>query len=203
MTKKEFIWLGLRFIGIIYLLKSILVITKLLASFASLGSSLIHPQHASEVLAQWMVLGSLAEHLPSVLLCIYLLFWGKWAFSIIARTSQLSNDDLLQKENYTEILIRFIGLRWIWSIFIGIIGGLIKLIMFAMIKVSPTLAEMANNLRFEDRFNDIESLLMLQVMTLITILVSALLASYFLKHGKFFINLLNRLWLGKTSPADN
>jgi len=197
MTKKEFIWLGIRFFGVIYLLRSIPILLKFFAAFVSMGTQFIHPQHASGHIARWSVLGSLAEGLPTILLCFYLLFFGKWAFNIIARTSQLTDGDLLQKENYTEILIRFFGLRCIWSIFVGIIGVFIKLIMLAMIKVSPTLAEIANDPRSENHFKDMKMLLTLPglLTILISILISALLAWYFLKNGKLFINFLNRLWL--------
>ena len=208
MTKKEFIWLGIRFFGVIYLIKSIGILLRFFTAAAPLGMMFIHPQGASGIIARWSILGSLLEGLPSILLCLYLLFFGKWAFNIIARTSQLTADDLLQKENDTEILIRFLGLRWICGIFLQIIGVISRLFMLGLIKVSPTLTEIteiAKQHGLGDPVKTIRNPLTHQELGSIafSLLISALLAWYFLGYGKFFINLLNRLWLKASGTNTN
>ncbi len=206
MTKKEFIWLVIRFLGIFKLILSLRVILNALPSFVPL-LTLLPPLGASEQVVFFGLLGILLDAVVDILIVIYLLFFGKTIFKIVHRTSNQTLEAVLEKQDYIEILIRFIGFWWLWKIVLRIyhlISGCLLIFVFS----HPERFLLANYIDQEmsDKFMTKVVELTRQNIAWYTpayILLYAALAWYFLKHGRLFINVLNRLWLGKNTENLN
>ncbi|MCD6174327.1 MAG: hypothetical protein J7K65_00990 [Planctomycetes bacterium] len=200
MTKKEFIWLGIRFLGIFQLIISLRSILAAISTFFVI-LILLPIDSASEKIIFVGLFGSLIDSIVHVLIIIYLLFFGKFIFNIVHRTSSQSLDAVLEKQDYTEILIRFIGFWWLWRVACKLFGALFFVFWNQTLQIlanhfNQELMEALSKLQHSIQQNMVWSVLA-------SILLYSVLSWYFLKHGKFFINLLNRLWLGKNEQDLN
>ena len=207
MKKKEFIWLGIRFLGIIQLVTSFDSIIKAIG----LANAMILIMPASmptEILSSVALLGEFVRCIIDIAIFVYLLFFGGFIICIVHRTSALELDSPLQKQNYPEILIRCLGVWWLWKILrqiFRLISGTIYgwvlthpewLSSYAFLNISDETREQLNEL--------IEPVMKnLHWFVLSNVILYGILAWYFLKHGKFFINLLNRLWLKASGNNNN
>lgn len=197
MTKKQFIWLIIRFVGILKLIFSfgtiLLGIPALLMIFSSYSAT-----GTPERLITITLFGELLRSAWQILVVVYLVFFGKTIFNIIHRTAAGSLDVTSEEQNYVEILIRFVGFWWLWKFAVQIFGFITTAIWQAVLSHSEWfLSNEPGNQEIKealDRFLDSFQQGMIWYILLKLLLYMAL-AWYFLKHGKFFINLLNRLWL--------
>ena len=97
MTKKEFIWLVIRFLGIAWF---VLSFGKTLSAIATLPVMLscLPPSFASEKLILISLFGSFIESGIHILIVAYLIFFGKFLFNIVHRTLSQSLDIVLEKQ---------------------------------------------------------------------------------------------------------
>jgi hypothetical protein len=212
MTKKDFIWLVTRAIGLFMAFLSVPFIVSSIFSFFIMLKIL-----SAEIMREWLILlnlsGIFLEGAFKTIIVVYLLFFGKTLFNIVQHTSRLSLENVLEKENYTEILIRFLGVWWLWRI-VCQACGLISSSFYALILSNPAWLKnifsglTTDSLEWQELCSRLSKILhpLQQSMIwsiLLDILIYSLLAWYFLKHGKFFINLLNRLWLKATRDGVN
>jgi hypothetical protein len=206
MTKKEFIWLVIRFFGLVTLMLSVRPIVNTILTFC-VTLPLFPAEDASEAVVLVSLLPVILDGVFKLLIVVYLLFFGKTLFTIVNRTSTQALDAALVKPDYTEILIRFLGLWWLWLI-AGHIFRLIYSLCMALILHHPDWL-MSNVVNEPTKSTTLEtftqlnsSLYPLQMITIVgllsNILIYSILAWYFLKHGRYFINLFNRLWLDLT-----
>ena len=201
MTKKEFIWLLIRFLGIFKLVLSLRFILTMIGALS--GTLIILPASTlSEKVVFFISFLMVLENLSYILVAVYLVFFGKTVFNIIYRTSEKALDTVLEKQNYVEILIRFVGLWWLWESICRVCRAAYTGLMILILSHPKwILSESQLTQEAENFFSTIMKAFHDNISwnALISILLFAALAFYFLKHGKFFINLLNRLWLKETN----
>ena len=114
MTKKEFIQLAIRTCGIILLITSLGSIIRAIS--IGLAILFILPVSDSSGFITTLVLaGQLITPSIAIIVIVYLLFGGRIIAKIVDRNSSLELESSLLKENYSEILIRFIGIWWLWK----------------------------------------------------------------------------------------
>ena len=139
----------------------------------------------------------LLDAIVDILIVIYLLFFGKIIFNTIHRTSRHLPEAVLEKTDYMEILIRFIGFWWLWRIVnmvFSLLCGRLMLLVISRFQHLPSGDTPSDALEvLLSKLSELHQ--QLAWHTPIYIVVYAVLAWYFLKHGQFFIALLNRLWL--------
>lgn len=196
MTKKDFIWLVIRAVG---LFKAFLSVPFIVDAMSSLFIilTIFSAENASETFILLGLSGIFMEGLIKAMIAVYLLFFGKIFFNIVHHTSSLSLDTVLEKPNYTEILIRFLGVWWLWKLVIEIYAFITIRLWHAFLLGSgwlssddPTCQQVKAVMeKFMPAFQG-----KIIWSTLVHILLYSLLTWYFLKHGKFFVNLFNRLW---------
>lgn len=195
MTKKEFIWLGIRFAGLFKLILSVGTIATAIGTIVLL-STMIFPSDTAEGVVFVTLLSILLDAVVDILIVVYLLWFGKIVFNIIHRTSGHSSEAVLEKQDYTELLIRFIGFWWLWRVVFGIFGLISGWLMISVVSYLEYLPSEGSS--------DGIGVLLSKLSELhhqfarhapLYIVVYALLAWYFLKRGQIFINWLNHLWL--------
>jgi len=198
MTKRECIWLIIRFTGLAWLIFSAGRIAAAVPAVL-LGLSMLPPESSSEA---FIALGlfnlSCSSALP-VVVALYLLLFGRYVFSLIDRTSAAELDMPLQRADITKVLIRFVGLFWLWRLLkyvLNIAGCLLNLWL-----LKYPLAIDASEDDLLERFRQLlaERMDDLSLVGLANVIFYAALAWYFLKHGQFFINWLHRSWF-KAAP---
>ncbi|MHC4926278.1 MAG: hypothetical protein ACYTER_02915 [Planctomycetota bacterium] len=199
MTKKEFIQLVIRFTGIILLITSL---SRIIKGFVSgLAMLMILPDlNPSVLITIWALAGPLVESIIMLIVICYLLFRGKLINNIVNRTSSLESEDLLQKENITEILIRFIAIWWFWKILRQIFSLIYTQISMLLLSHPEWFVEYHDGSKeFPEKLRELLDPTQEYFLwsTIASIVLYTLLAWYFLKGGKLFINLLTRRWLGK------
>ena len=204
MNKRQFIWLTIRFIGVFWLIKSLSVILKIPFLGGASFCLLPLPSNSTSENLTFLVLAiTLAKQLATVIIILYLLFGGRCIFAIVNRTSRNCHDDLLQREDYAQILIRFLGIWWLFRIVTEICRLLLALAVTLLVK---SMTNVPNVSQIDNQ--DIQELLdsmcsMFLLAHVLDILVYALLAWYFLRGGKLIIRLLRHRWFGKEdAPPD-
>lgn len=204
MTKKEFIWLGIRFLGIAWLVFTFGGILSAIGSFIVM-LDLLPVFGMSEKVIFVTLFASVFSSTIDVLIIIYLLFFGKFIFNIVHGTSSHPLDMIIEKQNYTEILIRFIGLWWVWKVIFQLFGLLSRVFYtFIFTHIAKLLDDGTSQETMKELIGKIPPFQQSMLWgTLLNTLIYAFLAWYFLKHGKLFIKLLNRLWLGKSKQDLN
>lgn len=205
MIKKDFIWLIIRSVGLFKALVSVRFIVTAIVTFL-LILKVFFADGRPLSLISFKLYGIFLESILKVLIAVYLLFFGKFIAKAVHSTSTLELGSPLQKQNYIEILIRFFGVWCLWKLVIEICAFITIRLWHAFLLGSgwlssddPTCQQVKAAMEkiipaFQEK--NIWS-------TLVYILLYSLLAWYFLKHGKFFINLLNRLWLNATEDNVN
>ncbi|MHC4386762.1 MAG: hypothetical protein ACYSUG_07195, partial [Planctomycetota bacterium] len=161
---------------------------------------------ASGLMALYSYISELIECTIDIAIVVYLLFFGKCLLNVIHQTSTLELDDAMEKQNYAEILIRFVGVWWLWKIICQIFR-LISGMLHAWVLMNPQWFSEHFD-RSEEVSKKLQELIgptieNLHWLVLSNVILYAFLAWYFLKHGKLFINLLNRRWTGKNGEEPN
>ncbi len=201
MTKKQFIWLGIRIIGFYWLLRLILTIVMLLWLLGHWLISTFTDSDGGNMFAT-VVIYLFQVPVPLVL-SIYFLFFGKLIYKIINRFVRSRPEDLsgLAGYCYCETITRFAGL-WCIGMTIKALGlSLWVPLQSALIFyfTQPQRFQEHGLSAFLRQYRNISVILSMALY----LLIATFGLWYFLKHGKFFINLLNRLWLGKNEQDLN
>jgi hypothetical protein len=201
MTKKEFIWLGIRTIGFYWLLRLILItVTPLWILGYWLISTITSPDK-NNILSTVAI--SIFQIPVPLFLTIYFLFFGTLIYKLISHLVHTQPEDLSKPTGYwhCETLIRFIGLvcigRIISMLGLTLWGPLQTALMFYL--TQPERFQQQGFRAFLQYYCNIGTFFSIAIY----LLIAALAAWYFFKHGKFFINLLNRLWLKATENNIN
>jgi len=114
MNKREFIWLVIRFIGVFWLIRAFRAVIMIPALGVTMA--LLLPVHMgdSSMLTSLILIATLAGQIAIVLFAAYLLFYGRFIFGIVNRTSGNCHENSLRREDYVVILVRFMGVWWLW-----------------------------------------------------------------------------------------
>src|SRR4030042_1629487 len=88
MTKKQFIWLVIRFIGIIYLIRAVYAFLAMYSYVANLIHFFPYDKEPSYYASYVLIFQGLAN-VSVILIAVYLLFCGKIIYRIVNRTSRL------------------------------------------------------------------------------------------------------------------
>lgn len=194
MTKKEFIWLGVRVIGLYWLLRLIymmIMFVWIIGYWLVLKNSAV--EQGNYYAVTWIF--HLSNFPVPLIGTIYFLFFGTFIYKLINHFTHAQPTEQLQTTHYCEIIVRFAGLWGVGMMISRLYTPLITRLQSAlMLYVTKTLSSFseAYATSFRNYFN-IE-----MFVSLAFYLVFALLLGwYFLKKGNLFINLLNRLWHGK------
>lgn len=194
MTKKEFVWLGIRFLGVTLFVFSF---EKILAALFSipLAISLV-PACGFEVFILATLLQSIFGNAYPLIIALYLAFFGKSLFNLIHRRSRSLCDHPLTKPDIAEILIRFIGVIWLYVLLRHAVSWGLGSISFWLISRinDPVVAELRSKLQ--------NLLSAYDLWRLFAVIGYAFLAWYFLYRGKLLIGWLNHLWHKTDLPPD-
>lgn len=197
MKKNDFIWLIIRFSGILFLVKGIKALLRIPPLCISLFR-ILPAYDSSRLFGVLLITGTLVESIVDVLVIIYLLFGAKTIYKIIDRTSQLDSEGLLQRENYSEILVRFCGIWWLWKIITCIFRILRSFSATVILKYYATAITNGTDPQLEQLCELLGKLSKsFSWSSLVSILEYLILAWYFLKKGKLIINFFSIRWLGK------
>lgn len=200
MTKKEFIWLIIRFFGIVFLITSFDSILKAVVSLVCL-LWILPSSTPSGFVASLLFLGVLLGSGINIIVIIYLLFFGKRIAIIVHHTSATELENTLRTEDYPEIFMRFLGIWWLWNVIrqvLRLITGILGYFVLSNPQWFPGNNTSTNQNFMETLYPKLQSLQEgIFWSILLNMLIYGVLAWYFLKHGKFLINLLNRLRLKK------
>ena len=200
MNKREFIWLVIRFIGVFWLIMAFCAVVKIpflgVSLFTFLPASM---EYSSSMLTSLILSATLAGQIAIVLFAAYLLFYGRFIFGIVNRTSGNCHENSLRREDYVVILVRFAGVWWLWLI-AKEVGRQLSAFVSLMV------------LRFFFDLNDISDAHGEELLDLLegvsgahlwiraaNIVIYVIFAWYFLKKGKLIIRLFCRRWLGENS----
>jgi uncharacterized protein YacL len=194
MTKKEFIWLGIRAIGIYWLIQ--LIFTIFMLVYVAVFMLILKNNTADQANFTGTCIVFLSNIPAPIILTIYFLFFGKLVYKLINHFTQPGPTDCLQATGYPAIIVRFIGL---WSVgmmmsrlyasFMGCVQSFLTLYF-----IHPEYAQQHTfATTFRQQFFNIQTIISLSIY----IILSFFVAWYFFKKGNLFINLLNRLWSGK------
>lgn len=199
MTKKDFIWLGIRTIGVYWLIRLIFIMIMLLWP---LGYSLISmTSGAGRVNIFSTCITSFLQIPVPLILMLYFLFGGTLIYKLISHFIRTRPEDLSKPTDYLycEIIIRFLGLWCIGLVISRICFSLWVPVQTALIFYFTRPAHFQQQ-NFGMLFRQYCSIATILSITLY-LLTGVIAAWYFLKHGKLFINLLSQLWL-KASGKD-
>jgi hypothetical protein len=200
MTKKEFIWLLIRFTGLAWLIFSAGRIATALKGML-LGLSMLPLESFSEAFISLTLFNLACSSAMPVIIALYLLLFGKYVFSLIHRTSGSELDMPLQRAEIAEVLIRFVGLLWLWRLLkylLNIAGYFLNLILM---KYPFTVDTSDDDLMERFRQLLVEKIDDLTFLGLANVLIYVGLTWYFFKRGQFFINWLHRSW-SKVAPEE-
>ncbi len=199
MTKKEFIWLGIRVIGFYWLIKLALSALALTATIGFLIKLILSgtSQQTHHYHAFWPI--QLSYFLAALALTIYFLFYGKLIYKIISRFAKSQTEDLSKPTGYCycEIIVRFAGLWYIGTMISKLSFSFMNTIQ-SILMVYFTRPEQIQEHGISMFFSQSLRPEML-FWTVLFLIPTVIIACYFLKKGKFFIKLLNRLWLKVTN----
>jgi hypothetical protein len=201
MTKKQFIWLVIRFIGFGYLFMAVQAI--LLLGFCICDLIRYYPyDKASSYLASYSLLDLAAASAATIVITAYMLFFGKFVYRVIDKSTSFVAECDLDTRNYAEIMIRFIGLYFLWWILAKLCIALYSTIMLIRFKHAPQeiVQLVSKNEMLSQQFKNLQK--NVDANVLIGIIILAGLAFYFLKHGKLVIDLFHHRWLpGETRQS--
>ena len=193
MTKKQFIWLGIRVIGLYWLIKLIFVMIMAVWVTVFLVLSKMNPSPRTSYILN-LVLYSF--YIPTPLfLSVYFLFFGKQIYKLINKFTCTRPDDILQTKDYSEIIVRFLGL-WCIGVVVNRLLSVFSANLSSALMMYFTRPQSLQKGVFATAFQgylDIRAISSIAVCFIFFIFF----IWYFLKKGKLFINLLNRLWFGK------
>ena len=108
MTKKEFIWLGIRAIGVYWLIHFLYSIVMPLGPMIFLMLWDFNVVEQAHYTGTWIVF--LLNIPVPIILTIYFLFFGKLIYRLISHFTQGQPTDYMQAAHRSEIIVRFTGL---------------------------------------------------------------------------------------------
>jgi hypothetical protein len=194
MNKKQFIWLVIRFVGMIYLFLVVSAILLLYGSLYTLISSFPWI-NASSYLTSYVVFYQAMAGLSTILIAAYLLFYGNLIYRIVDKVSAGDSDCGLNNHNYVEILTRFMGVYFLWCIVCRLCTALYAAMMLIRFKfASEELHEIVSK---NDTLSQYFKSLWIQFSwhALFWIIALAALTYYFLKNGELVMSIFHRRWL--------
>jgi hypothetical protein len=199
LTKKECIWLGIRAIGLYWLLHLLYTIIMLIC-FMGMWLIVRTRMNAPGGFALTFTNRLLGLPLP-LFMTIYFLFFGTFIYKLINHfvRTQPENPSRPAGYCYCEILIRFLGL---WAAFFMLMmismPFRISLQQALLMVFSPAHSSGSNPFAMVFRSYLTVEMLLSTGLYLILLLMAAW---YFLKRGKLFILLLHRLWMKKIGQS--
>lgn len=198
LTKKECIWLGIRAIGLYWLLQLIYAVIMLIW-FIGMWLIMRSRMNTPGGFTLAFVTRLLSIPLPLILI-IYFLFFGVFIYKMIHHFVRTRPDDSSHPSGYVycEIIVRFLGLWTLYCIFSTICMPLRICIQQVLWMCFNPYSSGSNPFRrfFSEYFNP-EAILSMGLYLVLLVIV----AWYFLKRGKLFIHLLHRLWMKKIGQS--
>jgi hypothetical protein len=194
MTKRQFIWLVIRFIGFAYLFMAVPAILVLGNCIWSLIQYYPYTQ-ASSYFISYLLFNQAAASAATIAITVYMLFFGRFIHRIVDKSTSFVAENDLDTRNYAEIMIRFVGVYFLWGIFARLCVSLYSAVMLTRFKSAPEeFAQLVlKNEMLTQHFKSLQSNLTRNSM--LGLIILAGLAFYFLKRGKLVINLFHHFWL--------
>ena len=202
MTKKQSIWLGIRAIGVYWLITLIFSSIVLITQTVSYLTRIEQTDHFL-IPALVRLSGKFLFHFT---LAMYFLFFGTLVYKLISHFVRSRPEDLSKPAGYCycETIVRCMGAWFLGKFLSGMIFAAFVLPLQSHIILritNPELLEKQGGNIFSFSWPGASFFLIMLPLWAIYILIPV----YFLKKGNFFINLLNRLWLkaaGNERSAD-
>ncbi len=201
MTKKQFIWLVIRFIGFAYLFAAVPAVLVLGNCIWNMIKYYPYNQ-ASSYFISYLLFNQAAASATTIAITVYMLFFGKFIHRVVDKSTSFVAENDLDTRNYAEIMIRFVGVYFLWGILARLGVSLYSAIMITRFKSAPSdFAQLVEkNEMLSQHFKSLQS--NLTTNSLLGLVILAGLAFYFLKRGKLVINLFHYSWLpGETQAA--
>lgn len=194
MTKKQFIWLVIRFTGVVFLFPAVNAVLILPGSVYNLVKTYPYAQ-ASTHFASYLLISQALASLVTILLTIYLLFFGRLIYTIVDKSAFGESEFHIDAYKASEIMIRFIGVYFLWAILGRLCIAVYSAAMLARFKSSPADFQqiISKNEILSQHFRNLQTNLTLD--SLLGIVILGALAFYFLKRGKLIIDIFLRRWL--------
>jgi hypothetical protein len=202
MTKRQFIWLVIRFIGFVYLFMAVPAVLILPGCIWNLIQ--FYPYTlASSYFVSFILFNQAAVSAATLIITAYMLFFGKFIYQVVDKSTSFVAESDLDTRNYAEIMIRFVGVYFLWGILARLCISLYSAMMLTRLKsASAELQQIVSkNEMLSQHFKNLQS--NLTTNSLLGLVVLAGLAFYFLKRGKFVIDLFHHRWLpGETQTPE-
>lgn len=197
MTKKQLIWLVIRFIGVIYLFMAIPALLMLINCFWGLIKNYPFNQ-ASSYLISYLLFNQTASSAATLVIAVYMMFFGKFIYRVVDKSTTCDADSPLTTFRSAEIMIRFLGVYFLWGIFARMCISLYSAVMLARFKYAPADFQeiVPKNEMLSQHFKNLR--MNLSGDALISLVIVAVLAFYFLKRGSLVIDLFHHYWLPKS-----
>jgi hypothetical protein len=202
MTKRQFIWLVIRFIGFAYLLAAVPAVLVLGNCIWNLIQYYPYTQ-ASAYFVSYLLLHQAAASAAVIAITGYMLFFGKFIYQVVDKSTSFVAECGLDARNYTEIMIRFIGVYFLWGILARLCISLYSAMMLTRLKSAAAELQqiVSKNEMLSQHFKHLE--MNLSSNSLIGLILLAGLAFYFLKRGRLVIDLFYRRWLPEEAEASS
>jgi hypothetical protein len=201
MTKRQFIWLVIRFIGFAYLfaaVPAVLIVGNCLWLLTQADPS----NQVSNYFTSYYLIDQIASGTSTILITAYLLFGGSFIHRVVDKSTSFVAEEGLDTRNYAEIMVRFIGVYFLWGVFARLCVTLYSAIMLTRFHNAPKeYADLVSkNEMLTKYFTTLEKSMNRDI--LIGVIILAGLAFYFLKRGRFVIDLFHHRWLpGETQTS--
>jgi hypothetical protein len=194
MTKKQFIWLVIRFVGFAYLFIALPAVLVLGNCIWNLIKYYPYTQPSSYFIS-YFLFNQAAASAATIAITVYLLFFGKFIHRVVDKSTSFVAENGLDTRNYAEIMIRFVGVYFLWGILARLCVAIYSAIMLERFKHAPQecIDLVSKNEMLSKHFKNLQSNLSLD--SLIELVLLAGLAFYFLRFGKLVINLFHSRWL--------
>jgi hypothetical protein len=202
MTKRQFIWLVIRFVGFAYLFAAVPAVL-VLGNCIWMLIAFYPYDRASSYFTSYVLFNQAAASAATLAITAYMLFFGKFVHRVVDKSTSFVAEDGLDTRNYAEIMIRFVGVYFLWGILARLGVALYSAVMLARFKHAPQecVDLVSKNEMLSQHFKNLQSNLSLD--SLIALVLLAGLAFYFLKCGNFVIDLFYHRWLpGETQAPE-
>jgi hypothetical protein len=202
MTKRQFIWLVIRFIGFAYLFMAVPAVLVLGNCIWFLIQNYPYSQ-VSAYFVSYLLLNQAAASAATIAITAYMLFFGNFIYRVVDKSTSFVAECGLDTCNYAEIMIRFIGVYFLWGILARLCISLYSAMILTRLKsASAELQQIVSkNEMLSQHFKNLQ--MNLTWNSLIGLVVLAGLAFYFLKRGKFVIDLFHHRWLPEEAEASS
>jgi hypothetical protein len=202
MTKRQFIWLVIRFVGFAYLFMAVPAVLMLGNCIRYLIQYYPYNQ-GGNYFGSYILFDQATASAATIAMTVYMLFFGKFIHRVVDKSTSFVAECDLDTRNYAEIMIRFIGVYFLWGIFARLCISLYSAMMLARLKHAPVEFNqlVSKSDQLSKYFKSFESNLSRD--SLIGLIILAGLAFYFLKYGKLVIDLFHHRWLpGETQTPE-